>query len=199
MTKMVIGIFSDRIGAEDGIKKLERIGYNPKDFSIVMKDTREAKALADETGSDVATGAVSGATGGAIIGGLAGLLGAFVIPGLGAFLIGGPLAAALGATGAAASTISGAATGAVAGGLLGALTSFGLTHDEAKTYEEQIKSGGILVAVPARRGEEEEVSSIMEEYGASQIKVISTEETKESSEKADYRSAYFSDIDPDEE
>jgi uncharacterized membrane protein len=172
MAKTVLGIFSDSENAENAINTLKDAGYNPKDISIIMKDKREGKEIAENTGSNMVEGAVSGATTGAILGGLAGLLASFVIPGLGAFFIGGPLAAALGLTGAAATTASGAATGALAGGLLGALTSLGLSEDEAKTYEEKVRSGGILLAVPARTGEEAEVESLLSDSGADDIKSV---------------------------
>lgn len=173
MANTIFGIISDRGHAESAIDELKNQGYNPKDISIVMKDRKEGERLASDTGADVASGAVSGATTGALLGGLAGLLASTVIPGLGAFFIGGPIAAALGLTGAVATTASGAATGALAGGLLGALTGLGLSEDEARVYEEHVKSGGILVAVPARSGNESEVQQVLSSHGADQIKTVS--------------------------
>ena len=172
MAQTVFGIISDRQHAEMAIDKLKTRGYNPKDISIVMKNKIEGEKLADDTGADVASGAASGAATGAVLGGLAGLLASTIIPGLGAFFIGGPIAAALGLTGAAASTASGAATGALAGGLLGALTGLGLSEDEARTYEEHVNDGGILVAVPARSGNESEVQEVLSRHGANQIKCV---------------------------
>jgi uncharacterized membrane protein len=173
MAKTVLGIFSDSENAEEAINSLKDAGYNPKDISIVMKDKREGQEIAENTGTNMVEGAMSGATTGAILGGLAGLLASFVIPGLGALFIGGPLAAALGLTGAAATTASGAATGALAGGLLGALTNLGLSEDEAKKYEERVRSGGILLAVPARSGEEAEVETMLSDNGADDITSVS--------------------------
>lgn len=194
MTKTVLGVFNNRTDAEEAINELRDRDYNPKDISIVMKNREEAKEMEKNTGADVAGGAATGATTGAIVGGIAGLLAAVAIPGLGAFLIGGPIAAALGLTGAAASTVSGAATGAVAGGLLGALTGLGLSEDEAKTYNEAVEQGGILVAVPARQGEEMEVRNILEECDADQIKTVAPRE-KEYAERprrdSSQEQAYF--------
>lgn len=175
MKKVVLGIFSDRTQAESAFHELEEIGHNPKDISIVMKDRKEAQELANDTGTDVAGGALSGATTGGALGALAGfLVGTGVLPGLGALLIGGPIAVALGLTGAAAATVSGAATGALAGGLVGALMSFGLTEDDARVYEEGIKAGGILVAVPVHESQEEEVREVLEENGADKVRAIDT-------------------------
>jgi hypothetical protein len=137
-----------------------------------MKDTEMAKDIEADTGTDVATGTVSGATTGAIIGGIAGLLSSFMLPGLGAIFIGGPIAAALGLTGAAASTVSGAATGALAGGLIGALTNLGLSKNDAKYYEDRVKEGAILVAVPTYDDEVTEVQDLFDRNNASDVRTL---------------------------
>lgn len=199
MAKMVLGVFSDRVLAEDAISQLEDEGYNPKDFSIIMKDRGEATAVAESTGvGDVAGGAASGAVTGAVLGGLAGLVSVFALPGLGAFFIGGPIASALGLTGAAASTVSGAATGAVAGGIIGALTGWGVSDEDARYYERRINEGGILLAVPTRPGEEAEVMYILEENQADQVRSVLTKDSKRNL-RADVatgygRAAHYSEI-----
>src|SRR5258706_9338553 len=109
MTYTIFGVFNDRVNAEDAIAELEKTGYSPKDISIIMKEGTERERFANDTGTNVAGSAATGATTGAVIGGIAGLLiglGAITIPGIGAILIGGPFGAALGLTGAAATTIS---------------------------------------------------------------------------------------------
>lgn len=175
-SKTVLGLFEERSNAEDAIERLKDNGYDPKDISIIMKDKREGEKIGKDTGADVVGGAVSGAATGTLLGGLAGLLASFVLPGLGAFFIGGPIAAALGLTGAAATTASGAATGALAGGLVGALTGFGLSENEARTYERRVKGGAILVAVPARMDEEGKVEEIFDNNNASDIKSVAQHE-----------------------
>lgn len=174
MPKMVLGIFENRVNAEEALVKLEDLGYNPKDLSIVLRDpSREGVVEGRE--SDVAGGVLAGATTGGLIGAIAGLLvgiGVIAVPGIGALLIAGPLAAALGLTGAAAATVSGAATGALAGGFIGGLVSLGIPEEEARIYESKIREGAILVAVPARYGEEEEVKAIMRDLEALQIRSI---------------------------
>ncbi len=177
---MVFGVFSERMHAEDAINELESEGFDPKDISIVMQNKDEADVIHTNTGASVAGSAASGATTGAAIGGLAGLLvgiGAIALPGIGALLIGGPLAAALGLSGAAASTVSGAATGALAGGLIGALMGLGIPEEDARIYEDSIKSGAILVAVPALPNEHREASAILRDHGAQQVKTIDMKDT----------------------
>lgn len=171
---MVLGVFDDRVHAEKAINELQDEGYDTKDISIMMKDVEEAREVADDTGADVAEGAVEGATTGGVIGALAGLLigvGAIAIPGIGGLLIGGPLAAALGLTGAAATTVSGAATGALAGGVIGALTGIGVSEEDAEVYERKISEGGILVAVPAE-SHNVEAAGIMASHGAEQVRTV---------------------------
>lgn len=174
MANMVMGVFSTRDSVDEALYELEQKGYNPKDISVV---TKEVVSHADgvDTGLNVAGGAVSGATTGAVIGGLAGLLigiGAIAIPGIGGILVGGPLAAAMGLTGAAATTVSGATTGALAGGIVGALTGLGVPEDVAHEYEEEIKRGGTLIAVPAREGTEDEASDILTTQGAQSVRMV---------------------------
>jgi hypothetical protein len=199
MASTVLGVFPDKASAEDAIISLDAREYNPKEISIVMKDRAEAQEFADTTGTDVAAGATAGATTGALVGGLLGLLASAAIPGIGAFFIGGPIAAALGLTGAAATTASGAVTGAAAGGLIGALTSaFNLSDDDARVYERDINQGGILVAVPAKEGDEAEVKNIMNRYGADNVKMV--EHNYASNQRRGYQDeqtatpAYFSEV-----
>lgn len=179
MTKMIFGVFAQRIDAENAINSLETEGFDPKEISIVMKNNEDVEAIRNNTGANVVGGATAGATTGAVIGGLAGLLigiGAIAIPGIGALLIAGPLVTALGFTGAAASTVAGATTGALAGGLIGALVNLGIPEEDAKVYEDRVRGGAILVAVPEMTGMHMEVSAILTENGAEQVKTVDLNE-----------------------
>lgn len=193
MSAVVLGIFYVSENAEEAISTLESRGYNPKDMSILMKDRTQAAKVSGDTGAqNVAEGALGGAGTGAVVGGLAGFLAGTVLPGLGGFLIGGPIGAALGLTGAAASTVSGAATGAVAGGLIGALTrTFGLTETEAREYETRINEGGILVAVSAHTGEEQEVKDVLMDFGADDVRLVRTEEAGKSRNISHHRPSRY--------
>lgn len=173
--KTVLGIFGNENSAETAVNRLKNSGYDPKDISVVMKD--RAKGTVTETkGSEVGKDTASGVTAGAVIGGIAGLLvgvGAVTIPGIGAFLIAGPIATALGLTWVAATTASGAVTGAVAGGIVGALVGLGVPEEQAESYGRRINEGGILVAVPAREGDERNVAAILRDNNAGDIKTLS--------------------------
>ena len=88
-------------------------------------------------------------------------------------MIGGPLIAALGLGGAAATTASGALTGALAGGLIGALVGLGVPEDQAKIYDERVRSGDILVTVPVRNSNDKAVMTIMENNNAQNVSLTS--------------------------
>jgi hypothetical protein len=171
----VIGIFTDKQQAEGAINNLELKGYDPKDISVIVKDTVPA-GYSGSKGGSIAEGAASGAAAGGVLGGLAGLLiglGAITIPGVGALLVAGPIAGALGLSGAAAALISGATTGLVAGGLLGGLVSLGIPDEEARVYEQRIREGAVLLAVPVNRPAElSDVQNIFSNYSADQIRVV---------------------------
>ena len=180
---MIFGVFTERENAENAINELEHEGFDPKNISIIMKNQDDAKEIENNTGANVTEGAATGAATGAVVGGLAGLLigiGAIAIPGIGALLVAGPLVAALGLTGAAASTVAGATTGAVAGGLIGALVKLGIPEEDAKVYEEKVKSGAILVAVPEMVGKQMDVSSVLTDHGAEQVKTVDLKEDNRS-------------------
>ncbi len=175
MATSVFGIFKYENDAESAINELKDLNYDPKDITIVMKDLHKAENIQSNTGAQAAQGAATGAVAGGAIMGLAGFLvgvGAITIPGIGALLVGGPLATALGLTGVAATTTTGIVTGAAAGGLAGALINLGFSQTEAQEYEEQIRGGGILIAVPARDSRTNEVRNILEKNKASGVRQL---------------------------
>lgn len=173
MAEIVLGIFSDRISADQAVNDLQNAGYGTRDISIITQDVRETD---ENGGGETVKGALSGATTGGIIGGVAGLLvgvGVIAIPEMGTFLAGGPIVAILGLTGAAATTVSGALTGVVVGGLVGGLASLGVSVEETRVYEERIREGAVLIAVPLEGKDEDRILEILEDHGADQTRVVS--------------------------
>lgn len=171
MNTTFLALFHNKEDADKAIDQLKDRGVDPEEISIIMREKRESS----DTGKTVGGGIAAGATTGGVVGAIAGLLvgiGAIAIPGIGALFIAGPLAASLGLTGAAATTLSGALTGALAGGLVGGLIALGIPEDEARIYEENIKSGAILVAVPTSSLSDTEIRDILQENHADQIRPI---------------------------
>ena len=145
-----IGVFSTHIEARAAIDELRALGIGDTDISYLYTningDIKDANS-----DSKLGEGTTAGATTGAVLGAIAGLVVANgVLPGLGTLLVAGPLATALGFTGAAATTVAGAMTGLAAGGLVGALVNIGVSDEDARLYEDLVRTGNVLVV--AREG-----------------------------------------------
>ena len=171
MSKSIVGIANSTSQVEATLADLQSDGLVPSsDISLLMPDSGR---LGDtpELGAVKATKAPEGATTGAVsggaIGGTVGLLagiGALAIPGLGPFIAAGPIMAAL----------SGAAAGATAGGVVGGLVGLGIPEYEAKAYEDRIKKGGYLVAVPVENSKKGDVvREILKRNGLEDISSVS--------------------------
>ncbi len=130
----VVGIFPTRALAEQAIEELHRAGFHDNQIGFIA---RNGEILSTGTGTESVVGATTGAVGGGVLGGLLGAAAALLIPGLGPAVAGGILSAALG----------GATLGAVAGSFIGALTNMGITEEEARYYQLELRRGGVLVVV----------------------------------------------------
>src|SRR6476620_8872410 len=147
-SRMVTGLFPDRVSAERAYNDVSVRGYGNDAVNVVMSDeTRKRHFSGDAAQTELGTKAAEGAGIGGAIGGSLGAIAAAVaavgttiaLPGLG-LVIAGPLAAA----------IAGAGAGAATGGIVGALIGWGIPEERVKHYEEGIKSGGILMGVTPR-------------------------------------------------
>jgi hypothetical protein len=155
--RIVSSTFRDRESAERGYNAITARGYKSDDIHVFMTDDTRKRLFKDtkdfKDGKDTKLGnkALEGAGVGGAIGGVAGATAvgiaaaatALAIPGLG-LLIAGPLAGAL----------AGGAAGATAGGLIGTLVGAGIPEKHAKTYEADLKDGGIIVGVEPRNDED---------------------------------------------
>jgi hypothetical protein len=136
----VFGIYRDREGVERAVDILRGARFRNTDISVLFPENEGTKDFALEKGTKAPEGTAAGAGTGAVLGGALGWLvgiGALAIPGLGPFLAAGPIVGALAGVGA----------GGVVGGLVGALIGLGMPEYEAKRFEGQIRSGGILMSV----------------------------------------------------
>lgn len=144
---LITGSFSDGDSADRAYNSFRERGYTDDDIHIMMSDdTKEtyharSNAAVDE-GSKALEGAGTGAAIGGSVGGILGALAAVgtavALPGIG--LIAGPLVGAL----------AGAGAGGAAGSLVGALVGAGIPEEHAKTYENDIKDGRIVMGVHPR-------------------------------------------------
>jgi hypothetical protein len=166
---VVVGVFDNRVDAEQGVDELKRLGFRDDQIGFAMRDAPRTEAEAPaaaragelpaseeetEAGRDAAKGVVSGG----VVGGVLGALATGLIPGV------GPVVAA----GLLAGIIGGAAVGAAAGGLIGSLVGLGLSEEEARYYQQQFESGRAVVTVNAgaRAAEAQEA---LHRFGATDV------------------------------
>lgn len=152
----VTAVFETRTEAEMALQKLEAIGVTDSQISLLATDEARGQHFNIEN----STKAEEGATTGAILGGLAGAVAA-------AFLSAGAIAipgANLIVSGYLVSAVAGLGAGATAGGIVGALAGLGFDEHEAKLYEEDIRSGNILIAVkPVDSDQRKRVKEILDD------------------------------------
>jgi hypothetical protein len=146
-SKLVTGLFKNRVAAEAAVDAIMKRGYTRDDISVLMSDATRNKEFALQTRTHAADGAgIGGAVGGAVgavLAAIAAVGSTLILPGLN-LVIAGPIAAAL----------AGAGAGAATGGVIGALIGAGIPEYRAKVYEAGLKSGGILIGVEARDDDE---------------------------------------------
>jgi len=155
----VVGVFGDWGRARDAIAVLKDAGFAAEDISLLMPDGGAAQDMAAETGTRAGAAAARGAVAGGLLGDLGGWLvgvDAVAIPGLGPFI----------AAGALASVLGGAALGAGVGAITGALVGMGISEDEARYYEQEVRGGQTLVAVRAETRWLDEAERILRSFGA---------------------------------
>src|SRR5262249_46343337 len=151
--KSLIGIFNDRPSAEAAYVLLKDMGYTEDDINILLSDEArlryfpaprlEAEVVGISLHEGPGIGAAVGAGAGLIFGAMIGAAASLAFPGIG-LVVAGPLAA----------TLAGAGIGAMTGGLLGSLVGLGIPENQAKTYEEKIKAGAIIIGVTPYSGKD---------------------------------------------
>ena len=153
----LIGIFDDRLEAENAVRDLEAAGFESKDVGFALRgsDVGKGGMITDTVGAKDGRGAVAGAVAGALGGGVLAAAVTALLPGVGPVLSAGMLAMFFGYAGA----------GAAVGGILGALTGLGYSEDEARYYEKHFNEGKAIVAVkPGNRWDQ--ALTILERRGA---------------------------------
>lgn len=140
--RTVAGLFERFEDAEKAVNDLHRQGFSPDQVNVIARDVVVQDQ--DQVGGRSGYAVTEGAIGGTAIGGLGGLLlglSALSVPGIGPVITAGSIFTALG------STAAGAGVGAVTGGLIGALAGAGISEEDAHTYAEGVKRGGVLLVV----------------------------------------------------
>ncbi|MCC7425006.1 MAG: hypothetical protein IT428_32455 [Planctomycetaceae bacterium] len=140
----VAGAFADHTAAMRAVDHLERAGFRKDLIGLITRDGRRLRpeqvegAETDET--KAGEGAAAGAAAGAGLGALAGW---GIVSGLFP-----PIGPAL-AVGTLGVILANAAGGAAVAGLAGALIGMGMPEHEAREFEDEVRSGKIVVTVRA--------------------------------------------------
>ncbi|HEY5755301.1 MAG TPA: hypothetical protein VIU34_05730 [Steroidobacter sp.] len=178
MKNAVYGIANTPEQAESIVTRLQSLGIQSSDVSVLFPDKAGTRDFAHEKNTKAPEGATTGGLAGMGVGGALGLLagiGALAIPGVGPLIAAGPIMAAL----------SGAAVGGATGGLIGALVGLGIPELEAKQYEGKVRAGNILISVHTANGDERaRAKQALEESGATDVS-----STSEASVPKDSRAA----------
>ena len=156
----VVGVFEDRVAAENAVDALEQAGFTASQIGYVIRG-HEAVAggtITDAAGTKDTRGAVVGMIEGGMIGGVLAAAISVLIPPLGPVLVGGILASFFG----------GAIAGTAVGGILGALQGLGISEEEARLYEQHFREGRAIVAVKAGP-RSTEAAQILRNFGGQHV------------------------------
>ena len=170
MKKTILGIFPKHEDADRALFHLKDEGFKASEVSVIAREDTMKKYRAEEA-DNAGTGVLTGG----VLGGLAGLLIAatpVIVPGLG-LLVAGPL-----------TLLASFATGALAGGLIGALIDMGVSEDTAKSYENKIKNGEVLLAVNASDKDESKVQRILKDHNAEELTTLPSEQRRNTAREA---------------
>lgn len=146
MSKIITATFKTRDAAFSAIRQLEAIGVTEDQISLVVTDETRGRSFNIDEGTKADEGAAAGATFGGIVGGVLAAMagaGALAFPGLNLIV-----------SGAVVSGLAGAGAGAATGGLVGLLVGSGIKEHEAKVYEDEVKTGAILMAVKTENSDQ---------------------------------------------
>jgi len=156
--KVAVGVFDSQERAQQAVNELRRMGFREDQIGVAGKHVSHIDGAsnvsdaASKSGAGLAAGAATGAGLGALWG--LGIL-AGVLPAIGPAIAGGTLATILSSAGA----------GAAALGIVGALTGLGMSDEEAGYYENEFKSGRIIVTVTADN-RYDEASTTLRRFGS---------------------------------
>lgn len=148
MTSWLSATFDDRKSVEQAYNSILQRGYKREDISLMMSENvRNTQFLEEIEESETGTKAMEGAGIGSTIGGITfGIIAAIsaigtsiALPGFG-IVVAGPILLGL----------AGAGAGGAAGTIIGALIGSGIPEQKAKSYEEDLKNGSIVLGVVPR-------------------------------------------------
>src|SRR5688572_28239511 len=137
--RAIVGVFDDRIAAEEAVNALQEAGFAHDKVGYAIRGADEVAGgmIVDAVGTKDGKGAVAGAVTGGMVGGVLAAAVSLLLPGVGPVVASGVLASFFGGT----------IAGTAVGGILGAMTGLGVSEEEARFYEKQFHEGRAIVAV----------------------------------------------------
>lgn len=176
MKQALFALLPNLSTADKAISTLhQEVGIDTENISYVYKNDEGEQINGDTervAGNTTTEGALSGAATGGFIGAALGIIGAAGVLGpIGVAVAAGPLATALGLTGAVGAAATTTAMGAAAGSIIGALANMGVSEPDARSYEEAIVAGEVLISVVTDKVEE--ATTVLENNEATKITAVS--------------------------
>lgn len=152
--KMVTAVFRNREDAESAFDALMASGYADNEVDVMMSEKTRSTyySQSDEPGKHqvgskftegMGVGGAVGTAVGAALGAVVAIGTAVALPGLG-LIVAGPIVGAL----------AGAGAGGVAGGMVGALVGLGISEENAESYQQALRNGGVVVGVRPHSGDD---------------------------------------------
>jgi uncharacterized membrane protein len=173
---IVLGLFANRGMAEEAVAALQRAGFDEDRLGIIANSTTVSDLLDDRRMELAGDSAGVTALGGTFLGGLLGLLagvGVALVPGVGTVLALGAGAAVLGWTAV------GAGIGATYGAFFGTLIGWGIAEDDVHRFLKAVEMGEVLLAVHATADDTALAVQQLEQSGASDIAMRTSEESRQ--------------------
>jgi hypothetical protein len=157
----VVGVFQDRLQANQAVAELDEAGFDKSQVGIAMRHPGDAPGdLVTAKDTHAEAGALTGTLAGLGFGALAGLgVLAGVIPVVGHAIAAGTLGVIL----------CNAAAGAGIAGIAGFFVGAGLPEDEAKYYQDELEAGHAIVTVSGG-SRATEATEILLRHGAYDMK-----------------------------
>ncbi|NEU81679.1 general stress protein [Nostoc sp. UIC 10630] len=162
-----VGVFTHRRDAEQALHELRDSGLAMEKVSVIVQNADRNHQITDDqikerTGDKADEGATVGGLSGGAVGGLTGLLvglGTLAIPGVGPIMLAGAAATAL------VTTLVGASIGAATGTFAGALVGWGISEEQARSYNERVEHGHYFIIVDCTSFEIAKVEAILHRWG----------------------------------
>lgn len=165
MNTSVIGLFSNTKQVSASTQKLENMGINAEQMSLITSDKIDKDSFEITTNTKIpeaaGVGAIAGGSLGLIVGGLS-AVGSVATGGVG-LLASGPIVAAL----------TGGAFGAGGGGMLGAVLGIAMPDTDQQAIIDELEKGGALLCIECASDEVSKVTEMLKSQQANKVEQVS--------------------------